>query len=127
MEQFAWGGTARWVKVIGGDSLNGPALPCFGFTIRNWLGRRDRGHHGERRQNLCPGFADFGDGSWIHVIRVDVGNKDKIRLWGSREFCRFGWVKVNSFSSRLDQGTGVIQGSDLDRSRRRWKRLWSGR
>ena len=32
MKKFAGGGAAR--QVIGGDGLNGPALPRFAFTIR---------------------------------------------------------------------------------------------
>src|ERR1700675_2924423 len=127
MEQFAWGGTTRWVQVVSGDSLDCPALPRFGFTVYNRLGRLDRGTHGERRQNFRPGLSDFGDGSQIHVIRVSVGNKDEVRFWRPGELRRFGWVEVNSFSSRLDQRARVIQRSDLDLSCGSWKRLWGGR
>ena len=127
MEEFAWGGPPGQVKVIGGDCLDGPALPRFGFTIRNWLGRRDRCHYGGRRQDVRSGLADLGDGSGIHVVGVNVGNQNEVRFWRPDKLRRFRWVEVNGFSSRLDQRAGVIQRSDLDVSCRRWKYLWSGR
>src|SRR5208283_6136637 len=100
MEEFAWSWTAR--QVIGGDCLDGPALPSFGFAIRNRLGSLDSRHHSGRRQNVGSSLAEFGDGSRIHVVRVVVGNQNEVGFWESRELRRSSRVEVNGFSSRLD-------------------------
>ena len=112
VEKFA--GRRATGEVVGGNGFDGPALPGFGFAIGDGLGRVDGGDDGGGGQNFGPGLGDFGDGSGIHVVEVNVGNEDEIGFGKTRELGGFGGVEVDGLSAGFDQGAGVIERSDLD-------------
>jgi len=57
------------------------------------------------------------------VIAVNVGDQNEVGLGKPGELRRLGRVEINSFTSRLDQGAGMVQWRDFDRPGRGGKDL----
>ena len=104
------------LEVVGGDCLDGPALPGFRFSIGERLGGGDGLRDCGRRDNLRIRLADFFDGVRIHVIAVDVGDQDEVGFGQTRKLRRFGGIQIDRLASRLDQRAGVVERGDLNRT-----------
>ena len=48
------------------------------------------------------------------MVAMNIGDQYQICLRSSGEFCRFGGIQINDFSSSFNQCTGVVERCDLD-------------